>query len=57
MNKVEFGIIGTGWRTEFFLRIAKALPERFEISSIMVRDESKGKALEQKWGGKNLHIH
>ncbi|AIQ11544.1 hypothetical protein [Paenibacillus durus] len=29
MDKVEFGLIGGGWRAEFFLRIAEALPERY----------------------------
>lgn len=49
MAVIEFGIIGAGWRTEFFSRIVKALPERFHISGIMVRDENKGKAFEDKW--------
>lgn len=38
----RIGIIGSGWRAEFFLRIAKELPEKFCITSVLVRDMEKG---------------
>ncbi len=47
---VSFVIIGGGWRSEFFMRIAQALPERFEICGMLVRDEGKGKQIENRWG-------
>lgn len=50
MKLIKFGIIGGGWRAEFFLRIARALPERFKINAMMVRDELKGEKIETKWG-------
>ena len=50
MSPTRFGIIGAGWRAEFFLRIAHALPERFHIPGTVVRDAAKGKAIEDKWG-------
>ena len=51
MNKtIEFGIIGGGWRSEFYLRIARALPERFHVDGMLVRDPAKGAALEAAWG-------
>ena len=50
MSDVSFGIIGGGWRAEFFLRIAAALPERFGICGMQVRDEAKGRALEKAFG-------
>jgi predicted dehydrogenase len=28
---IRFGIVGTGWRTRFFLRVAHALSDRFEV--------------------------
>lgn len=49
MSKVTFGIVGGGWRSEFFLQIARALPEVFEICGMVVRDEEKGKAIEKRW--------
>lgn len=49
MKPIRFGIAGGGWRTEFYLRIARALPERFRVAGIVVRDETKGKFLEMTW--------
>lgn len=50
MSIISFGIIGGGWRAEFYIRIAQAMPERFRIHTMLVRDEAKGKAIEAKWG-------
>ncbi len=52
MNPISFGIIGGGWRAQFFLRIARSLPERFRVGAMMVRDEAKGRLLEEVWGVK-----
>jgi len=49
MNKIQFAIIGGGWRTEFYIRIAKQLPQLFKISSIYIRNEQKAKAFQEKW--------
>jgi predicted dehydrogenase len=49
MEPIRFAIVGGGWRAEFYLRIARALPERFQIDGLVVRDASKGAALEQVW--------
>jgi predicted dehydrogenase len=45
-----FSLIGGGWRAEYFLRIARALPERFAIGHLLVRDAAKGRALEESFG-------
>lgn len=50
----HFGIVGGGWRAEFYLRIAKQLPEKFQVSGVVVRDEGKGKQLEEQWGIRTL---
>lgn len=49
-GKIRFGIVGGGWRAEFYLRIAEALPGRFEAARMLVRDEAKGAALTARWG-------
>jgi predicted dehydrogenase len=49
-RKIVFGIVGRGWRSEFFLRIARELPDRFEISGLVARDAEGGRAIEQRWG-------
>lgn len=49
-GKLRIGIVGGGWRAEFYLRIARALPERFEVSNIYMRDEAKGREVNRVWG-------
>ncbi|QHW33877.1 Gfo/Idh/MocA family oxidoreductase [Paenibacillus rhizovicinus] len=50
MSAVRFGIVGGGWRTEFFMRIAEALPGRFRVAGVVIRDAGKGEAFEREWG-------
>ncbi|WP_438445352.1 Gfo/Idh/MocA family protein [Gorillibacterium sp. sgz5001074] len=45
-----FAIIGGGFRAEFFVRIAQAMPRRFHLCGVVLRDEEKGRAFEEKWG-------
>ncbi len=52
MNKISFAIVGYGWRSEFYLRIVKALPDRFDVCGIVVRDNEKRESIENKWGFK-----
>lgn len=44
MGKIRFGLIGSGWRAEFYIRIAKAVPEQFELTKVLIRDKEKGEA-------------
>lgn len=53
MKPVRFGIVGSGWRSLFYLRIARELPDLFEVEGMVVRDAEKGAALEAKWGIKS----
>ncbi|MEH7116249.1 Gfo/Idh/MocA family oxidoreductase [Neobacillus vireti] len=50
MEKIRFGLIGSGWRAEFFIRIAKAIPEQFELTHVLIRDREKGEAFSKKFG-------
>ncbi len=43
MKKKRFVLIGSGWRAEFYIRIAKALPGLFELAGVMIRDAEKGR--------------
>jgi len=49
-SKIIFGIIGSGWRAEFFLRIARELPDKFEICGLVTRSKEKSKSIESIWG-------
>ena len=52
MDPIRFGIIGAGWRSEFYLRIARALPDRFQITGAVVRSDQKRPAFEEAWSVK-----
>jgi predicted dehydrogenase len=45
-----FGVVGGGWRAEFFLRLAKMAPEHFAVSGVVTRSAEKGAALSTAWG-------
>lgn len=38
---IKYGIIGAGWRSEFYLRIAALVPEMFSVSGIYIRNPQK----------------
>jgi hypothetical protein len=50
MERAEFILIGTGWRSQFFLRAAREMPQRFGVQGILTRDAAKGAKLEADWG-------
>ena len=38
MKTIHYALVGGGWRAEFYLRIARELPERFVIDGLVVRN-------------------
>lgn len=46
---ITFGVVGTGWRTEFFLNIANALPQQFECVGVVTRHPDKHTAWARKF--------
>jgi len=50
MDQACFGIIGGGWRAQFYLRVAQELPDRFRVGGMVVRNAAKGQVLESRWG-------
>jgi predicted dehydrogenase len=47
---IRFGVVGTGWRTEFFLRIAQARPDLFKCVGVVTRDAQRAAAWAQPFG-------
>jgi len=45
----RFAIVGAGWRSEFFLRIARELPDRFEATGILARRPERAEELRKEW--------
>jgi len=48
--KTTFALYGSGWRSEFFLRAAKYLPEKFEISGVITRNDEKASRFKREFG-------
>ena len=46
---INYVIIGGGWRAEFYLRIAKAIPEKFNVSAICVRNPERRQYIAEKF--------
>lgn len=49
-GRIRFGIVGSGWRSEFFLRVARELPERFDVVGLVTRSEDTGRRIRDIWG-------
>lgn len=49
MATLRIGLVGTGWRSHFFIHIARALPERFAIVGAVYRSE-RGRETILGWG-------
>ncbi|MBR4910604.1 MAG: Gfo/Idh/MocA family oxidoreductase, partial [Clostridia bacterium] len=46
---ITFGLIGAGWRSEFYLRIAALMPQIFSVSGIFIRNPEKHKEFSEKY--------
>jgi hypothetical protein len=49
---INYIVIGAGWRAEFYLRIARQLPEIFNVSAVCARNADRARELSQKYGVK-----
>ena len=49
-KRITFGIIGGGWRAEFFLRVVEARPDLFVVPGIVVRNPEKASIFGNRWG-------
>lgn len=45
----RFAIIGTGWRAEFFLRLAAAAPDRLQVTGVLARSDASAARI-APWG-------
>ena len=49
---IKYGIIGAGWRSEFYLRIAALMPDTFKVSGIYIRNPEKQVEFAEKYNVK-----
>ncbi|MCL3861048.1 Gfo/Idh/MocA family protein [Actinotalea sp. K2] len=47
---VRFGLVGSGWRAEFFLRMARLMPLRFTAVGVVTRSVERGEQVTAAWG-------
>ena len=49
MKKLSFVIVGSGWRSLFYVRIAKRFPELFELKYMLCRTQEKADAIAREY--------
>lgn len=49
-KKIRFIIVGSGWRSLYYVRIAKALPEQFELCAMLCRTQEKARRIAAEQG-------
>ncbi|WP_421742459.1 Gfo/Idh/MocA family protein [Cellulomonas sp.] len=47
---IRFGVVGSGWRAEFFVRMARLMPDRFQVTGVVTRSVERGAEVERAWG-------
>lgn len=45
-----FALVGSGWRAEFFLRLARQAPAHLRVSGVVTRSAERGAQVEAAWG-------
>jgi predicted dehydrogenase len=48
--KTTFALYGSGWRAEFFLRVARALPYLFDLCGVVTRSDEKAERFGRDFG-------
>ncbi len=46
----RFGIVGTGWRARFYVRLAGLLPARIEVAGLIGSSRDRGEQAAARWG-------
>jgi predicted dehydrogenase len=49
MTPTKFAIVGSGWRAEFFRKLARLLPEDLELTGVAVRRPERADELRATW--------
>lgn len=55
MEKIRFAVCGTGWRSLFYVRAAKLMPERFELTGVLCRTKDRARKYAGEHGVKTFH--
>ena len=55
MSKIRFAVAGTGWRSLFYVRAAKWMPELFELTGVLCRTKDRARKYAGEHGVKTFH--
>ena len=55
MDKIRFAVAGTGWRSLFYVRAAKWMPDRFELTGVLCRTKDRARKYAGEHGVKTFH--
>jgi predicted dehydrogenase len=50
VTPVRFGVVGTGWRSEFFVRLARQLPDVLTVTGVVGRRAERTAEVAAAWG-------
>lgn len=50
MGKIRYVIVGSGWRSLYYVRIAKALPDIFELCAMLCKSSEKAQRMSAEYG-------
>ena len=48
--RTRYAVVGAGWRSSVFLRLAYLMPERFAVTGVVTRRAEAGAEIEAEWG-------
>ena len=49
IHPARFALVGSGWRSQFFLRLARTAPARFTVTGVVTRSADRGAEIEPAW--------
>lgn len=49
-NPVRFAVIGSGWRSEFHIRMAQAAPDRLQVVGVVTQTDAEAERITSRWG-------
>jgi predicted dehydrogenase len=49
VHPAKVGLIGSGWRAEFYARMARLMPDRWRISGVVTRSAARGERVHAAW--------
>ena len=49
-SAVRFGVVGSGRRAAFFLRLARMAPDRLQVAGVVTRSAERAERVQSEWG-------